>query len=75
MSCISGRWRSAPNSARKKRLPVLPVPPNALGRALTLLDFYDYFEQAGIQTVAKFGSYELDPFNENNSNRLILIFK
>ncbi|MBX2828720.1 MAG: class I SAM-dependent methyltransferase [Flavobacteriaceae bacterium] len=43
-------------------------------RALSLLDFQSYFEKAGAQLLHCFGDYDLNPFHENTSERLILIF-
>lgn len=44
-------------------------------KAITLDDFQVYFEKANIQLLDIFGSYQLQKFNTNNSERLILIFK
>ena len=41
--------------------------------ALKLEDFQKYFEHAGLELVSVFGDYELKPFNETESDRLILI--
>lgn len=43
-------------------------------KALTLEDFENYFRKAGITLKNTFGSYNLDNFDEEESNRLILIF-
>lgn len=43
-------------------------------KALTLDDFKTYFEQAGVTLKAVFGDYHLNAFDENTSERLILIF-
>lgn len=44
-------------------------------QALTLADFKECFEAAGLQIVETFGDYELGPFHALNSDRLILIAK
>lgn len=44
-------------------------------KALTLVDFKQYFEQAGLELVHIFGDYSLAPFHEETSERLILIFR
>lgn len=44
-------------------------------KALTLEDFLSYFREAGIELKHTFGSYQLDDFNEEESDRLILVFK
>jgi SAM-dependent methyltransferase len=41
--------------------------------ALTLPDFKVYLEQAGLQIEATYGSYALEEFDENTSERLIVI--
>ncbi|MEM6725330.1 MAG: methyltransferase domain-containing protein [Bacteroidota bacterium] len=41
-------------------------------RAFTLTDFEAMFQEAGLQIVEKFGNYQLDPFEENASERLII---
>jgi len=41
--------------------------------ALTLTNFQGYLEQAGLQLEAVFGDYVLGPFDEQNSDRLILV--
>jgi len=42
-------------------------------QALTLADFKECFEDAGLQIVDTFGDYDLGPFHALNSDRLILI--
>jgi SAM-dependent methyltransferase len=42
-------------------------------RLLELVDFENYFEQAGLKLVATFGDYSLAPFDVNTSERLIMI--
>jgi SAM-dependent methyltransferase len=41
--------------------------------ALELSDFETYLSTAGLELVSTFGNYQLEPFNEQTSNRLILI--
>lgn len=43
-------------------------------KALTLEGFDDYFRKAGINLLHTFGNYQLEAFNENTSDRLILVF-
>jgi len=43
-------------------------------KALTLEGFHAYFEKAGINLLHTFGNYQLEEFNENTSDRLILVF-
>ncbi|MCG2431927.1 class I SAM-dependent methyltransferase [Aequorivita xiaoshiensis] len=43
-------------------------------KALRLEGFKDYFEKAGVTLKAVFGDYKLNKFDENTSERLILIF-
>ncbi len=43
-------------------------------KALTLDDFKLYFEQANVELKHIFGNYQLDEFDKNTSERLILIF-
>ncbi len=43
-------------------------------KALTLEDFKTYFFEAGVKLVSCFGDYQLNEFDEKNSERLILIF-
>ncbi len=42
-------------------------------QALCLSDFLKLFEKAGLHFLESFGEYSLHPFDENNSDRLILI--
>tara|TARA_R110000751_G_scaffold102701_1_gene197726 strand:+ start:347825 stop:348556 length:732 start_codon:yes stop_codon:yes gene_type:complete len=44
-------------------------------KALTLEDFNAYFEAAEVELKHTFGDYQLNRFDKNNSERLILIFK
>ncbi len=44
-------------------------------KALTLNDFKEYFNAAGVELIDIFGDYRLHEFDENTSDRLILIFK
>ena len=44
-------------------------------KALTLEDFKAYFEAAEVELKHTFGDYQLNRFDKNNSERLILIFK
>ncbi|KQC33084.1 methyltransferase [Nonlabens sp. YIK11] len=44
-------------------------------QALTLEDFKSYFATAGLQLVATYGDYQLEPFNKKTSDRLILVFQ
>jgi len=44
-------------------------------KAITLDDFKDYFEKAGLTLLETFGDYNLSKFNIENSSRLILIFQ
>jgi cyclopropane fatty-acyl-phospholipid synthase-like methyltransferase len=44
-------------------------------KALTLSDFKELFEQAGVTLLEVFGDYKLDSYNETTSERLIMIFK
>jgi len=41
--------------------------------ALKLSDFTDYFETAGLKVVDVYGNYELDAFDEKDSDRLIIL--
>ncbi len=41
-------------------------------RLFSLADFEQLFEKAGLKIVEKFGDYELNPFDEKTSNRLII---
>jgi len=43
-------------------------------KALTLSDFKGYFKEAGMKVKHCFGDYHLNEFNEETSERLILIF-
>ncbi len=43
-------------------------------RALTLEDFKTYFEEANVELINVFGNYQLNDFDKNTSERLILIF-
>ncbi|MFD2518847.1 class I SAM-dependent methyltransferase [Salinimicrobium flavum] len=43
-------------------------------RALDLDKFREYFKKAGINLKHTFGNYNLDPFDEKTSDRLILVF-
>lgn len=43
-------------------------------RALALKDFRDYFDQAGLNLTSIFGDYQLNDFDLEKSERLILIF-
>jgi SAM-dependent methyltransferase len=44
-------------------------------KALRLADFLEYFSAAKVELVQTFGNYHLNPFNQDTSERLILIFK
>lgn len=44
-------------------------------QALTLEDFKIYFEKAGVKLVSVYGNYQLEAYDKENSDRLILIFK
>lgn len=44
-------------------------------QAFKLEDFERMFEKSGLTITAKFGSYNLDAFDENKSDRLILVCK
>lgn len=44
-------------------------------KSLTLEDFQEYFSRAGIELKHTFGSYHLEEFNEETSDRLILVFQ
>ena len=39
----------------------------------TLHDFMDFMQKAGLTIVATFGNYQLDPFNPENADRLIIV--
>ncbi|GHA50642.1 methyltransferase [Salinimicrobium marinum] len=43
-------------------------------KALTLEDFKEYFDRAGINLKHIFGSYQLEKYDEKESDRLILVF-
>ena len=43
-------------------------------KAISLLDFKDYFMEAGVNLKYCFGDYQLNEFNKDTSGRLILIF-
>ncbi|MBU6261577.1 MAG: class I SAM-dependent methyltransferase [Bacteroidetes bacterium] len=42
-------------------------------RKYTLHDFMDFMQKAGLTIVATFGNYQLDPFNPENADRLIIV--
>lgn len=42
-------------------------------RKYTLLNFMDFMQKAGLTIVATFGNYQLDPFNPENADRLIIV--
>lgn len=42
-------------------------------KALRLADFQKFFDLAGLTLVEKFGSYQLDPFHIDSSDRLIMV--
>lgn len=44
-------------------------------KALTLKDFQNYFEQAGVYLLDIFGDYHLTKFDKEKSPRLIMVFK
>jgi len=43
--------------------------------ALTLAQFETYFTKAGLQLSACYGNYNLEPYNETTSDRLIMVFR
>lgn len=43
-------------------------------QALTLTDFKTYFKTAGLELVACYGNYELSTYQEETSERLIMVF-
>jgi SAM-dependent methyltransferase len=43
--------------------------------ALTLSQFEAYFNKAGLQLTACYGNYNLEPYNETTSDRLIMVLK
>ena len=44
-------------------------------QALTITDFKFYLKAAGLELTAIYGSYKLDAFDKENSDRLILVFQ
>ena len=42
-------------------------------KAITLTDFNAYFKSAGLKLITTFGNYNLDTFDINTSDRLIMI--
>lgn len=42
-------------------------------KIITKQDFYDYFEEAGLKVNQIYGNYELEPFEEKTSERLIFV--
>ncbi len=42
---------------------------------ISLKEFKDYFEQSGFSIIHLFGDYQLHPYDEKNSDRLIMIVK
>jgi len=44
-------------------------------KAITLNDFKAYFKSASLNLITTFGNYNLDPFDVNTSDRLIMIVK
>jgi len=44
-------------------------------KGITLSQFKEFFRQAGVNLLHCFGDYQLNDFNEESSERLILIFK
>ncbi|MCJ0742575.1 class I SAM-dependent methyltransferase [Pedobacter montanisoli] len=44
-------------------------------QAFLLEDFKRMFEKSGLEIIETFGNYHLEPYNENSSDRLILICK
>ncbi|PQB04269.1 class I SAM-dependent methyltransferase [Aureitalea marina] len=44
-------------------------------KTLYLSDFLRYFDQTGLNLIETFGDYELQPFDSERSDRLIMIFK
>lgn len=42
-------------------------------KALRLADFQKYFDLAGLTLIEKFGSYQLEPFHIDSSDRLIMV--
>ncbi len=43
-------------------------------KAISLLDFKNYFMEAGVNLKHCFGDYQLNEYNKETSSRLILIF-
>ena len=43
-------------------------------KAISLLDFKNYFMEAGVNLKYCFGDYQLNEYNKETSSRLILIF-
>ena len=43
-------------------------------KAISLLDFKNYFREAGVNLIHCFGDYQLNEYNQETSSRLILIF-
>ena len=44
-------------------------------KIITLIDFQKLFDKAGLTILNTFGNYNLEPFNVDTANRLILVFK
>ena len=44
-------------------------------KALTLEDFIELFEKAGVYLLDVFGDYKLNAFHKNTSERLVMVFK
>lgn len=44
-------------------------------KAISRIDFFKYFDLAGLKIESTFGDYNLNPFNENSSERLIIVAK
>ncbi|MBR9845174.1 MAG: class I SAM-dependent methyltransferase [Algicola sp.] len=44
-------------------------------KALTLEDFIELFEKAGVYLLDVFGDYKLNAFHKNTSERLVIVFK
>ncbi len=44
-------------------------------QALTLADFKSYLSQAGLDLKTTYGNYQLERYDEKNSDRLIIVFK
>jgi SAM-dependent methyltransferase len=44
-------------------------------QTLNLAEFTSLFNNAGASLVSTFGNYNLEPFNTENSNRLVMVFK